>query len=717
MILSLEGLPKIPQKMISVIGTHIGQNRNLSTTVRKTFSALINGAVPVTFFDKEAMLLVQKPDTDGLVQVMSEDFDSISLNLLKKPERVPDYNSIFIDEIRCLKRMNAEANEATLRGLFWNNVITKLISKNCGDDQFGSFELSLEWRTLPLFSDLESRIIDYAALVEVGDLKYPILQVEMGIENFNVQNYHKDQSKMFGTMSRTCINLSRAMAQSGKDPKDARIYGIWIGGKTVQFCVAVPILTKLPDGKTEIHAHLVFEDSWSIQMFVNAPENLDNFTVGEPSEEFVSGRLNLDPFPFTVTENQGDIALPEPPTTLPSAARLNLEGQLNNPAMMMLENFIKIVISRIEVIHSSSVPQGTVTDLGPIGDFVKFVQSRSGSTSQTPYSQKVKQSHAGADPSSPTDRVKKTKKSQSELKILLKLSKFPHLFPQLFEYQVEKLEDSSEMFTYSFEELEPIASEHGAISERLDLVEDHEGIILNCLLFGIQTLYGLHVLHESVKVVHSDISPRNIMFSTQYNTWKLNDFDHSMGINESLIVQRTAGTRQFIAPEAEETGIYTTSSDVFSLGAVMNHYINPVIMGRVFRLKDVDEEIEPNPHLFWFGQRILAVVRSMYCPNPNERPSVLEALCNFFNIFDEFIDYTCIEYSNEILKEARMCIELYKMERQEVSKEEEQEKEKELAVKEVEKKVGEIELKKPRLSIEERDAIISQILPVPQGHD
>ena len=88
------------------------------------------------------------------------------------------------------------------------------------------------------------------------------------------------------------------------------------------FCVCRSILTKLSNGKIEIHAHLVFEDSWKIQMFVDAPQNLNNFTVGEPRRICV-WKVDLDPFPLLSLKIRGTFHS-RAANSLPPAARLNL---------------------------------------------------------------------------------------------------------------------------------------------------------------------------------------------------------------------------------------------------------------------------------------------------------------------------------------------------------------------------------------------------------
>lgn len=194
------------------------------------------------------------------------------------------------------------------------------------------------------------------------------------------------------------------------------------------------------------------------------------------------------------------------------------------------------------------------------------------------------------------------------------------------------------------------------------------------------------------------------MYSNDYGTWKLNDFDQSMTVDSSLNLKRSAGTSGFIAPESETCGIFTKASDIYSLGQVMIDCIAPVIQFRIFRLQDLDEEIEPDPQMCRFGQRIFNLFYTMTLQDPTKRPTAAEALLKFIGILEEFVRFSGakLNYSSA-LREAQMCAELKKLEIKRL--------EMESAIKE---KLNVVELKHP-ISIEAKEAIITEILTKAPG--
>ena len=213
-IMSSESVPEIPKKLINLVSNFGNQGLEYSDVRRRTLKSLFNGGIPVTLFDKGDFLKI--PGTDEFVRATN--FESVSLKLSVKgsPGENPDFNTLFRKELEYVKNLKPDANEASLRGLFWDSVISGLFFINCASTT-SNFDLCLEWRTWPLFPKIGARIIDYVALNEVGGKTYPILQMEIGTGNFDSARHpHKDFSKMLGTMSLTCIELAHALAQNGK---------------------------------------------------------------------------------------------------------------------------------------------------------------------------------------------------------------------------------------------------------------------------------------------------------------------------------------------------------------------------------------------------------------------------------------------------------------------------------------------------------------------
>ncbi len=590
-------------------------------------------------------------------------------------------------------------------------IISTLFCVENGHRDF-NFKLSSEWKTTPLLSNFTSRIIDMVALIKLGAKSFPVFQVEIGNQLFDLSNQHKDFSKLLSMMSRTSIELAHAMIKEGKRPEDARVFGIWIGGTAFQFCVAHAVVTLLSDGKYDIHANLTFKDDWLHDILAPGP-NPHDFPPNLPSESIITGKTSWNSIQISEFTTQRDINLPIVSVDETQIGPTLYTGFLNEQSLEILNNFIRIARNRIDLILNSQASDSEkAREFRSKDAFGALVGARSGSQTPTPQNAKAQQQSAGlgsVSRSSIRNNVR-TKKSLPELGILLQLSKFPQVFPQMFHYEIEKLNDGTAVITYEFEELKPIENEYGGISNLIDAVDDHIEILINCMLFGIQTLWGLYFLHEIVGIVHSDISPSNIMYSDHYETWKLNDFDHGRRIQESLVTPRTAGTRNFIAPESEKTGIYTKASDVFSLGAVITECIKPVVLVRIFRLEDVDDGVEPDPELSSFGIKMFKVIRSMFSHDPSQRPSSIEAIEQFVNLLNELMDLFNLECSDEILRQAQMCINSIKMNREAT----EASQGKAEIVQEVEEKIREVELKKSKYIIEEKDILSPDILPGPQ---
>ena len=159
---------------------------------------------------------------------------------------------------------------------------------------------------------------------------------------------------------------------------------------------------------------------------------------------------------------------------------------------------------------------------------------------------------------------------------------------------------------------------------------------LDCMFFStrfaVNCLMSLHILHETLGIVHGDISSNNIMFSTEDDCWKIIDFDQSIGISQSLGLSRKAGTEGFIAPESQQSGIFTFKSDIFSLGKVIVDYLNSLLIHQIL----LDETGEVDANLRSMFNAFNRISLSMIATDPEMRPSAIEALDKMFDIFQCF---------------------------------------------------------------------------------
>jgi serine/threonine protein kinase len=120
-------------------------------------------------------------------------------------------------------------------------------------------------------------------------------------------------------------------------------------------------------------------------------------------------------------------------------------------------------------------------------------------------------------------------------------------------------------------------------ADYFNIYEPYE-FIAQCIRFTIHCMYGLHILHEKLKIVHDDLKPNNIMYSKVDNSWKIRiiDFDHSAPIEESSQIERRAGTKGFWAPECQNengTGIFAPASDIFAFGKIIEDVFFLFLMG------------------------------------------------------------------------------------------------------------------------------------------
>lgn len=95
-----------------------------------------------------------------------------------------------------------------------------------------------------------------------------------------------------------------------------------------------------------------------------------------------------------------------------------------------------------------------------------------------------------------------------------------------------------------------------------DITSKVDSFIKQCLL-------GLQFLHEH-NIIHGDIKTDNLMINTSLDLIKIIDFDLSFICDDAEYYSTSVfGTTKFIAPESYDIGIYSTKSDVWSLGIVL----------------------------------------------------------------------------------------------------------------------------------------------------
>ena len=130
------------------------------------------------------------------------------------------------------------------------------------------------------------------------------------------------------------------------------------------------------------------------------------------------------------------------------------------------------------------------------------------------------------------------------------------------------------------------------------------------LLFWLmQVCFGLSYLHKK-QILHRDIKPQNI-FLNKNGLIKIGDLGFSKPIknenDELKRIQTILGTRKYMSPEMREKKIYTSKTDIYSLGITFKDFI-----------KD-----ETN-----YSDSFNNLIKSMIEIDPSKRPSADEILNN-----------------------------------------------------------------------------------------
>ena len=635
-IISTENLPKIPLDIIHRCRVRARSNVdvNMASLLRRMIRCCISGGIPIEMLNLTEFNFLDLPvELFKRVQLNHQNATGIDRTLqdLITPHLLQAWNNLFNDSL-----------ESPLRSLFWDPVLNHLFNGQA------NLRIWPEWQVKKLFPRLSGRKMDYSVLFNLLGINLPIFVAEIGKDPFSLDSPHKDQSKQIGALNLICLKMAHELIRCGKDPEHARVYGLWIGGPVFQLCVAIPVVTKLIENGEEIwdiHIHVCFETDWIFDLALTTRPERRHANERIPDEQLIPGTLDTTPYPFLPTDAVNiieDINIPtELPQTQVNRPRQTREATdrvfpqgVNQNALNVLAWFIKLAKKRVEFLLSCQAdyrgPDRRFRENLPRG---VIVQSTTG---LTPLAQRPNQLFASlaSVPSInygtfPTERT-----SVAEFRVWLELVKFPEIFPILSNFEIR--EDGGK-FIYEFEKMDGMFVD-AEISSRLHCPTATESLF-HCLLFGINGLYSLHMLHEEIGIVHSDISSSNIMFSPICNRWKVNDYDHSLPVDESLNRPRTAGTPGFIAPESEATGIFSKASDIYSFGTLMMKVIDPILLGQIYLLESDDEDSDAEEYVRQTrtlepqAMGFTDVMMSMCRQNPSNRPTAIEALKRVYDIF------------------------------------------------------------------------------------
>jgi hypothetical protein len=605
-IISLKGVPTLP-KAIAIAGSDILLSNELSgealaTWRRLTYSAVNCGVV------LPMLELIEPDDLNGL---QLRDFDIVpsELNLAETKASSSSVMNSFSTELnRFIHFVHADSNEATWCGNFWFPVITQCF------DLAGmpvNYDIQLELETKDYLHPKTGSKIDLAATINLGTRILPILFVEAGKETVPEGYLHKDSSKIQSLLSLGSYTMAYELINIHKNPELAFTFGILIGGYGCQLLIGRPVLRELENGTFEIYVNITYHDHWKFDIF-DGPNTF-------PGCRDSCCYLNLDV--SSISENS-DVS-----SSSENSRVADDTEDLTNDTLKCLQEFIKLVKRRIDLIlsndHLSRDQPGRI--YAPKRDQASISFARSSSYQDTPSFNRPAptrniRKHSSSGPDSSPLAHKQRKRSPFEASVYSECAAYyGSVFPRI--YNLDRVEtEYGPRFDYTFEFLIPFVHPEGIIStEYFNIYEPYE-FIAQCIRFTIHCMYGLHILHEKLKIVHGDLKPSNIMYSKVDNSWKIIDFDHSAPIQESSQIERKAGTNGFWAPECQNgTGIFTPASDIFAFGKIIEDVFFLFLMG-IACAEPVQRDLEKGCFV------ITRLMHQMRKTAAKDRPTALEAL-------------------------------------------------------------------------------------------
>ena len=556
---------------------------------------------------------------------------------------------IYFDSLRFCVHSGGEMAEAIQRVNLWDKLIGHLLNTEEPD----ILGLKPEHGISPYLGLREGRIVDLVAVSNKFQL--PILFVEASRERVLPGNQHKDFSKMATTMIQACIQNGELLNSHGCDVALAKVFGIWTGGSQARFCIAHPMKRVVGN---RIEATIMFSapDCWCFDLlrFPNGPccgQTCCNFEGIEsiPSSTCTTTIERLCAMPefsaLPLDQTAAEVALT---TSNPVPIE-----EVNYVAAAALRYFCNQVRS-----HAEDLNNWDAANLPPDEPFENTVmpelhylcaQSRVnqfGASPQKPRSGEGKDGAGSAgliacllaNPMELGERgpyidedkeqyflIKKPLRAGRELEILTAIETSV-LAPTLANCVIYPEEDSC---VYQFDPLEAVDAQYAPLYDFIPKNgTDLYWHILGGVTCAIHTLCGLYLLHNTYRIVHSNISRHSIMFSKSRKLWKIVGYGYAYGIDESAITPRTVGPDGYKVPEIGNRGIFTTASDVYSLGKALND----LWFGTLDHMIEYGVGERGARELF---EAFYPLVVKMMAQDPAERPTVFAALSAFTSIYSE----------------------------------------------------------------------------------
>ena len=703
--LPISSAPSQLQPIIAQVSDHLNiytSTKELKAICRRIINCCFNGGVPIDLLNRFEVL------TGSNVNYNHRTVENIPENLtaqhIVSAEEITSIKLDLEQQIHnFMNHLSFDSSEAQYRSLYWDQFIStcfflkdkaNLTNQPIEDSAYQDvpYKLQSEWSSLEMFPNLEPRKVDYVAMFTGRDMNLMILLIEAGKEPFGLGvESHKDFSKLLAIMSKTCTKMAVDLENSGKKAEDAVVIGAWIGGHQIHFAIAKSVITRTAN-LYEVNCNLHFPDQWKFDLLIPKPfltfmetssgsdealtlssseisnedftmtdENFDTEHVESQIESDVGDDVtqllgNIDNYDLN-EESDSDDERSLFASTLRrgvNQGKLSEKNEINYVSMCMIRNFFDYAYDILKKFNSAASDRGTDVAarnfLDPSSGGV-FYASRKSALDETPnrtrthetsritFSNSIKSSQISG------NIYSLVKSSENELKIYREyLQLIPSVFPQL--YFTEPDPEHADATIFHFEDMEPLIYPYsGNVNELLEFSGLEDGL-RGALWMILDLSHCLYNLHYICGLVHSDISPQNIMFSEKYNVWKLIDFDQTMKIKQSLVTARIAGTKGYIAPESIESSIFTFESDVYSLGVIFRDYLYYGLMNHVVS-HEGDEDVDKN--LVGIFYALEKLILDMATKDLSKRISLISAIKGFVNLVKRFEDYKYYgKYRNSI---------------------------------------------------------------------
>lgn len=599
----LLGLPALPLKIAQTGSNMLKQepdNADCELWRRISVAALNCGVV--------APLLETLLARGNTIRINPRHFDCRIADLdLAEAKANPFFNvELFRSELRKLAHfIKPNSNEATWCSNFWFPLIHRCFEL-IDNDQIINYNIQTELSTRAHLNPNTASKVDFAVTISLGpsELNLPILMIEAGKETVLAGIEHKDSSKENCLLSLATYCLAYELIKAGKKPELAVTYGILIGGSKCQFLVAHAKVRRISDGTFEIYTVVSYHDHWVADIYDGPVTSSDC----------------RGPCCFPGTTNQ----------TGPAGEIADATSRSLNSIHWFISR-VKEHINNLLSSHPDNIDRSK-RQFAPQRSQGSIPSARSSSTQSSPNRSRLRPDPtnqyrlpATSDSGPPTSPLVRcfiqVKKDPFESNVYCRCAAlFTHVFPRLYSFKQTETPEGP-LFEYLFERMEPFAHEGHFLSSEFFDRRDEFKFISECLRFSIHILYGLHLLHTQLKIVHSDVKPSNIMYSRLDNVWKLIDFNQSEPIEDSLKTARTAGTELYWAPECSRgTGIFSPASDIFSFGKLLERaFFVPLVQITCFSEHQSVELRAGN-------SAITDLMDEAAKGSPNERPAALEAL-------------------------------------------------------------------------------------------